>query len=947
MQKVCAGVIVVVMGMSAFAHAQCSPGWLAGAGLAGVDGDVLASVVWDSDGAGPATPKLVVAGLFNLAGSTLASNIAVWDPATSQWSAMGPGLNDQVDALTVMANGDLIAGGKFTQAGGASLNHIARWNGTVWSAIGTGTDNEVRGLFTMPNGDLMAGGTFVHAGGVAATRVARWNGSIWSAMGSGFGADVLAFTIWNGDLIAGGVFSGGAGNRVSRWTGTSWQPLGAGLNAAATSFVTLANGDLAVGGIFGMAGGSQIWGVAAWNGTTWTQLGAGLNDNQVSRIIRDVNGDLLAAGYFSLNGSGVARWNGTAWSGIGAAASGGSKTLAVFPDGTLYMGGTFEVANSQRANGVARLDAGVWKALSPDVGPSGMVLGFGLLNNGKVIVSGNFDSVAGLPNTKCHAVWNGSGWEALTTGANSGYAYSFDKLPNGDLIASGVFTTIGGVSANRIARWNGTAWSPLGSGIPSGVSYVVKVLSNGDVVVGGSFPSVGGAPGTKCLAKWNGSAWSSLGPAPFTGQFDSIAAIAELPNGDVLVGGNFDTAGGVPAPNIARWNGTSWSSVGAGLSASGGVVGAILPLPDGDVIVAGYFTSSGALVLNDVARWNGVAWSDMSAGLGAQPGVDHLVIAPNGQIIAGGYFAIGLDASRGSLAAWNGISWEKFGGGTGGLSQEVAVLASGPSQELLVGGGFTLVDNAVSAYFARYKFGLPLSITAEPLDVALLPGQIATFDVGATADPSNVFAWRKDGSPLSNGGRISGANTATLQISAVGDLDQGAYSCAVSGNCGSAISDAAALSCKPVIVQQPPALVALKRAKQLSFQVPSGAPYTYQWRRDSMNLSNMAGVLAGATTRTLTFLAPDLSLWGVYDCVATDACGTATTLLVHVCLGDLDANALIDDVDFVQFVSAYDVLLCSENAMPAGCPADFNNDSVVDDVDFGLFAQAYDMLLCP
>ena len=40
-------------------------------------------------------------------------------------------------------------------------------------------------------------------------------------------------------------------------------------------------------------------------------------------------------------------------------------------------------------------------------------------------------------------------------------------------------------------------------------------------------------------------------------------------------------------------------------------------------------------------------------------------------------------------------------------------------------------------------------------------------------------------------------------------------------------------------------------------------------------------------------------------------------------------------------------LLCSDPAMPAGCPADFNRDGNVDNEDFIIFAEAYNTLLCP
>ncbi|HEX8876952.1 MAG TPA: hypothetical protein VF777_09405 [Phycisphaerales bacterium] len=65
------------------------------------------------------------------------------------------------------------------------------------------------------------------------------------------------------------------------------------------------------------------------------------------------------------------------------------------------------------------------------------------------------------------------------------------------------------------------------------------------------------------------------------------------------------------------------------------------------------------------------------------------------------------------------------------------------------------------------------------------------------------------------------------------------------------------------------------------------------------------------------------------------------------CVGDLNADTLVDDADFQLFVGAYNILDCADPAMPAGCPADFNTDAIVDDLDFQLFAVAYDQLICP
>ncbi|MBX3379546.1 MAG: hypothetical protein KF805_05600 [Phycisphaeraceae bacterium] len=75
----------------------------------------------------------------------------------------------------------------------------------------------------------------------------------------------------------------------------------------------------------------------------------------------------------------------------------------------------------------------------------------------------------------------------------------------------------------------------------------------------------------------------------------------------------------------------------------------------------------------------------------------------------------------------------------------------------------------------------------------------------------------------------------------------------------------------------------------------------------------------------------------------TTALALATRLVFsrppNACPADLNADGLVDDLDFVLFVQAYDFLLT-----PA---ADFNFDGVTDDADFQAFVGAYDALVCP
>jgi hypothetical protein len=85
----------------------------------------------------------------------------------------------------------------------------------------------------------------------------------------------------------------------------------------------------------------------------------------------------------------------------------------------------------------------------------------------------------------------------------------------------------------------------------------------------------------------------------------SVLALAVLPNGDLVAGGNFSTAGGVPAVRLARWNGSAWSALGSSLGGLGGAeqARALALLPNGQLAVGGEFTTAGGQFSVDVARY--------------------------------------------------------------------------------------------------------------------------------------------------------------------------------------------------------------------------------------------------------------------------------------------------------------------------------------------------------
>jgi len=149
---------------------------------------------------------LYAGGWFTDADGVAANCIAQYTIGTTTWSALGEGVDGPANVL-VVKSGDLYAGGNFITADGISVNKIAKWDGS-WSAIGTGMNNEVNSLGFDSSGILYAGGQFTSASGVLANRIAQWDGSTWNALGSGTNSSVRAIAFDPSDILyAGGNFT--------------------------------------------------------------------------------------------------------------------------------------------------------------------------------------------------------------------------------------------------------------------------------------------------------------------------------------------------------------------------------------------------------------------------------------------------------------------------------------------------------------------------------------------------------------------------------------------------------------------------------------------------------------------------------------------------------------------------------------------------------------------
>lgn len=170
--------------------------------------------------------------------------------------------------------------------------------------------------------------------------------------------------------------------------------------------------------------------------------------------------------------------------------------------------------------------------------------------------------------------------------------------PDGKVVIGGAFSAVNGVPRQNLARLN--ADGSLDAGFisqavegPNGPVLALLLLSDGSVLAGGNFSSAGNLVRSD-LAKFRADGSADAGFGAQEGGVatnGSVAALAALPDGSILVGGNFNTFYGKPRRGIAKLGPDG--SVVEGPHASSVLNGSVAALgasPAGDAYVAGRFT---------------------------------------------------------------------------------------------------------------------------------------------------------------------------------------------------------------------------------------------------------------------------------------------------------------------------------------------------------------------
>lgn len=369
----------------------------------------------------------------------------------------------------------------------------------------------------------------------------------------------------------------------------------------------------------------------------WSSLDNGVTDNVSSIAIigsdvyvggsfQQICGDLTCdSGNLSVNH--IAKWSTVtnSWLPVGNGVNNVVHALAV-SDSNLYVGGDFTAicgnaicdASNLTVNGVAKWNGISWSALGYGVKwLSNTGVEAVAVSGSDIYIGGWFTKVCGdapceTGNTTVNYVakWNGSSWAALNYGLYGGVRAL--AVSGNDVYAGGSFSQVCGditctndnQPARAIAKWSSVSnsWSTLGFGMDNAV--LALAVNGNNVYTGGYFAEICGNIACDSgnilvnqIAKWDGTSWSAVGYGlgKPNGGFHRVDVIS-INGNDLYAGGFFPEICGnitcdtdnTPANNIARWNGTSWSTVSNGVNSEIHALG----IDTNQLFLGGYLTKA-------------------------------------------------------------------------------------------------------------------------------------------------------------------------------------------------------------------------------------------------------------------------------------------------------------------------------------------------------------------
>lgn len=345
--------------------------------------------------------------------------------------------------------------------------------------------------------------------------------------------------------------------------------LGAGPDGVVRSMIIQADGKLVIGGWFGnVAEVPRPW-LARINGNGSLDANYAIGtgpDGGILAMAAQSDGKLIVAGEFT-SFDGVARprvarllpdgrldstFNPT------AGPNGSVWTVAIQPDGKIWIGGDFQSVGIVGLRGMARLlpNGTVDTSFNPVSSPNGVVRSIVVDAQGRTLVGGSFSSVGDVPRQNVARLGvNGLVDTTFSAGLPpGGMVQAIAVQPDGRILIGGVFSSANGLFPNQLARvMTDGSIDPsfnAGTGPDAGVSAIV-VQPGGKVLIGGGFFTVDGRLRGR-LARLHPDGRLDGIFTSIPGANDWVETIAVDASGDILIGGAFGFYDNVFRPHLAR-----------------------------------------------------------------------------------------------------------------------------------------------------------------------------------------------------------------------------------------------------------------------------------------------------------------------------------------------------------------------------------------------------------
>jgi uncharacterized delta-60 repeat protein len=361
--------------------------------------------------------------------------------------------------------------------------------------------------------------------------------------------------------------------------------------------------------------------------------------------------------------------------------------------------GTFDPSYNPGAgavNSLGTFNTFVLHAVSQNVGA----------NAGKIIVQGTFDLFDGHPvHGLARLNTNGSFDSTFDPGtATDGGIFGLVVQPDDKVVAFGAFDSFNGIARSNIVRLETSGAVDTGFSAPAfpsseygdeGWVAAVAQQPNGKLMLGGYFHLVGGATANNVVRlETNGArdaSFSATGTGP--SSWNVSAVVVRPSDGKIFFGGYFSTFGGQYRNNAAWANpdgsvDNSFAGL-AGVSDQSPNIWAMETQPDGKILLTGLFTSFNGTSHNNVLRLNPDATIDPSFNVDTDRSTRALLLQPDGKILVAGNFGEvnGVPMARIARVNSDGTLDDSFNPGTG-ADNYIRALALDSAGNIYAGGQF-------------------------------------------------------------------------------------------------------------------------------------------------------------------------------------------------------------------------------------------------------------------